>query len=665
MPVREPVRRSVHLRVHPRRWGNMLLAVSLAAGLASCDGEQLYDSVGPDQDVTGGPTGPADVAVVVDVVAPDRIELTDSISIRVSAWDPNAAAAIARVGFGAVIRDSETGVELARAAEQNVAVAPGDTVSVAFSVHPDWLAPTDLPAAFVLELSGWAVNTAGQCAAAIPGEVVTFACQTAQVDNTTLTLAGARAPEIPVTAVLGRTTPFPTSTIVVGDLQVDTLRSRAYLSNRLSNRLHVFNPTTFDWQGDVTVGSEPWGMHLNATGDTLLGANSGGTSVSRVTLTGTPQEVVSSRIQTRNTALFEVDLKIEEDSLPDGTVVADTLTNGVRFLDFSDRPQYVSEDAVGRVLYSTRPTGAAPLGTVRIITNQPGWDEHHTRMLARIPLDVSAKDETITVLHSDSVRAFVGGFLEVWDHPQGFPSLPFSSGIQLPLEALRTISANPISDVQWLLDSTWELDAVSFADTTYVATSRDRGFVAFGDGGQPEVGRVVMWNAGAGESSSRLKVSDLVGNASERVRALHLNRDGSLGMARGAFGSYFFSNDLRLRGTVPELVLGGGGGELHPDHPDTPAPAASSPTTVAFTVSGDRSIRIVDTVHYTERGRILVRDGLLGAALRVAPPLSSDNNGQGRTCVGPSCVVAKVFAVTDGGGVLVVDVRASDISDQP
>ena len=49
----------------------------------------------------------------------------------------------------------------------------------------------------------------------------------------------------------------------------------------------------------------------------------------------------------------------------------------------------------------------------------------------------------------------------------------------------------------------------------------------------------------------------------------------------------------------------------------------------------------------------------------MTPPLSSDNSGQGRNCVGPSCVVAKVFAVTDGGGVLVVDVRASDISDQP
>ncbi len=189
--------------------------------------------------------------------------------------------------------------------------------------------------------------------------------------------------------------------------------------------------------------------------------------------------------------------------------------------------------------------------------------------------------------------------------------------------------------------------------------------MAFGDGGEPQVGKVVMWTSAAAQISSRLTIADLVNNASERVRALHLNRDGSLGMARGAFGSYFFSTDLRLRGTVPELALGGGGGELHPDHPDTPAPTASSPTTVAFTISGDRSIRIVDTVHYTERGRIPIRDDLFGATLRVIPPLPSDNNGQGRGCGGSSCVVAKVFAVTNGGGVLVVDVRASDISDLP
>ena len=447
----------------------MLVAALLAATLASCDGEQLTDAVGP---VPGGPTtpiGPADVAVVIDVMAPERIELTDSVSIRVVAWDPNAAAGITRLGFAAVITDTQTGVNRARTAEQTLNAVPGDTVYSTFSVHPDWLAAENLPSEFVMEVHGWAVNSVSRCSAAVPEDDSTnFACVTAVVDNTTLTLADVGTQEIPVMAVVGRTTPFPTSTIVVGDLQVDTFRSRAYLSNRLSNHLHVFHPTNFDWEGDVTVGSEPWGLHLNTSGDTLLVANSGGTSVSRVSLAGDPQEAVTSRIQTRNTALFEVEYDIETDTLPDSSIVADTLTKGVRFLDFSDRPQYVSQDAAGRVLYSTRPTGVAPRGTVRVVTNQLGWDEHYTRMLARIPLDVTFKDKFIAILNADSVRAFVGGLLEVWDHPQGFPSQPFSSGIQLPLDALRTIGANPLSDVESLVDSEWILDAVSFADTTYV-----------------------------------------------------------------------------------------------------------------------------------------------------------------------------------------------------
>ena len=246
-----------------------------------------------------------------------------------------------------------------------------------------------------------------------------------------------------IKAVVERTTPFPTSTIVVGDLRVDTLRSRAYLSNRLSNRLHFFRPSDFTWEGEVTVGSEPWGMYLNTTGDTLLVANSGGTSVSRVSLTGTPQEIVASRIQTRNTALFEVGLEVLTDTLPDMTVVEDTLASGIQFFDFSDRPQYVSQDASGRLLYSTRPTSAVPRGTVRIVTRQPGWDEHYTRMLARAPLYLVQMDNNIAVLNADSVRAFVGGNIAVWDHPEGFPSQPFSSGIQRPLRALATISGQP------------------------------------------------------------------------------------------------------------------------------------------------------------------------------------------------------------------------------
>ena len=51
------------------------------------------------------------------------------------------------------------------------------------------------------------------------------------------------------------------------------------------------------------------------------------------------------------------------------------------FYDFSDRPQFIAQDAAGRLLYSTRPTSAANTGTVRVVTNQPGWERPESNII--------------------------------------------------------------------------------------------------------------------------------------------------------------------------------------------------------------------------------------------------------------------------------------------
>lgn len=655
--------RSTSLSVALLRFPHLLLLLVILLAVGACGGDQLVEPADTGDPTDPDPQGPADVEVSVTLEDRDRIELTDSLVIHVEALDPTGRSRVENIGFSAVVRGDGVDGELGRTQAIAPSGAQGDTVNATFVLRPDWLSAPDLPAALTLEVYGWALTSADDCGAAVPGSGATLDCRNGQVGGATLRLGSAGATPVPILAVPGRTTAFGSSAIIVGDLQVDTLRERAYVSNRASNRLHVFEPASFSWATDVSVGSEPWGLHLNRTGDTLLVANSGGTSVSHVSLVGTPTEVVSRRLQSRNTILFEVGL-VEEEVEDEEDEERPTLAGEVRFFDFSDRPQFVSQDAQGRILYSTRPTSAAPLGTVRIVENQPGWDEHETRMLARIPQDTRSAEGTLAIMNVDSVIPYVGGGIEIWDHPPGFPAQVIRSGVRPPMEAVAHMATQTASDIRYLEDYAWELEAVSFADTTYVATSRDRQFVAFGDGGQPEVGRVVLWHGPTATISQRLTVADLVGNASERVRALELNDDGSLGIARGAFGTYFFSNDLRLRGTVPEMGTGGGGAALHPDHPNTAAPSASGPTTVAFTVSGDRAIRILDTVHYQQRGLLPIRDGIAGP-MRVTPPLPSDNNGQGRNCSGSNCVVAKVFAVTDSGGLIVVDVRAADIGSLP
>jgi hypothetical protein len=186
--------------------------------------------------------------------------------------------------------------------------------------------------------------------------------------------------------------------------------------------------------------------------------------------------------------------------------------------------------------------------------------------------------------------------------------------------------------------------------------------VAFGEGGRAEAGRISFWHAGTRGLSYEVSVADIVSNASEPIRGLELNRDGTLGAARGD-ASYFFTTDLRLQGSfVDGLEEGAAGVVLHPRHPgDYRAGVArgSTPETVAFLGTGNRTIRIVDTVHFTYRGEIPIRDNLSGP-FRAGPPTASDN--QGKSCPSnPTCVVAKLYAATDAGGMVVIDVLASDI----
>jgi hypothetical protein len=57
-------------------------------GLSACDGETLYEPVPFDPDA---PPDPATLVVRVSVDAPSRMELTDSMVVRVESFDLAAA----------------------------------------------------------------------------------------------------------------------------------------------------------------------------------------------------------------------------------------------------------------------------------------------------------------------------------------------------------------------------------------------------------------------------------------------------------------------------------------------------------------------------------------------------------------------------------------------
>jgi hypothetical protein len=238
---------------------------------------------------------------------------------------------------------------------------------------------------------------------------------------------------------------------------------------------------------------------------------------------------------------------------------------------------------------------------------------------------------------------------------------------------------------------------LGFTDTTFVSASGDGGWVVFGEGAIEPVGRVIMYDAANDAISGVIPVTDLMTNASETVRGIGLNYDGTLGVARG-FQAYFFTTDLRLQG-VGDLPAGGAGAVLHPLHANAkslanPGGQYRPDTHMAFLGTGERTIDIIDTFHFFLSGRIYIRDVISGP-LRAVLPFAEDNAGlqctaspvldqaggyigdaieifsngdffspypaEGATPTEDRCVVLKLFGISDSGGVVVVDVRKSDI----
>ena len=590
--------------------------------------------------------------VSLSVETAPRMELTDRIKVTVRAFDNPGGSGIASTALTAIVTNTNRTDTLVLNPSNDFIGQASDTAVSEFSYTPPFVDPLELPDTLRIVFFGIAHDQEGNCGGAVDEDFTDqVACSSAVIAGGSYVIANAVTDARQIIAVSGRTSLAPGGG-TLADLLVDTLRSRVYVSNLSRNRIQTLEADPGTWGSEVWVGAEPWGLAWNMAGDSLFVANSGGTSISFVSLVGAPKEDLGRRFVTQNNALWEV---VEEQ----GKLVA-------HFYDFSDRPQFIAQDAAGRLLFSTRPTSAATTGTIRVASNQPGWSSPESKLLV-FAGDLVSEPNTTAIVHVDSVYSAVdGSCVQIWDHKPGFPSVVVTSGC-LPLdEALAAMDlhwAAGDSDLWYVKGSQWEVERLSLRDTTFVAASGDRQWVAFGEGGTgaDEAGRITLWNSSWETIHSRLLVADLVNNASERVTGLDLNYDGSLGSASGNTASYYWSTDLRLQGSVTKNVPGGAGAVLHPSLPNFTPGMPSSDKTLSFVGQADYTVRILDTTHFTERGQLHIRDVIVGA-LRVGPPLPTDNEGLGSACVGEDCVVVKLYAITDAGGVVVIDVRRRDIA---
>jgi hypothetical protein len=170
---------------------------------------------------------------------------------------------------------------------------------------------------------------------------------------------------------------------------------------------------------------------------------------------------------------------------------------------------------------------------------------------------------------------------------------------------------------------------------------------------------------------------------------------------RGTNQVSFFTSDLRLQGG--RRLSGGTGAVLHPLHANSVSLTTGEyrpDTHIALVGSGERTIDIYDTFHFFRSGRVYIRDVVSGP-LRASLPFPEDNmdssgapfqcaaltvtDQTGRT-IGSTveifqggdfnnpwpvdggaggtedrCVVLKLYGLTDVGGIVVIDVRKSDV----
>ena len=633
--------------------------------------------------------------------APPRMELGDSVRVQVIGRDDAQGSGIARIGYTALAISPTRGDTLVATEERTFTPPRTGIVSEEFAFNPFNVDSLSLPDTLVFQVTGYLIDGDQNCSAALPTDsLAAVPCVSLPTGETVAD--GGLGDRVTRPVVAGRTVRLAGGGRIM-DAAVDTLRRNLLLTNFERDQIETFRLQEERFLAPTPVGSEPWGMSLNRAGDSIMVANSGGTNISNVYLgsslgTDALVEDPGRRFLTPDVVFFDVERSLDE-------------TGGIRFKtfvipdatppSFSDRPQFVAQDSVGRILYSTKTTEIGDLGTIRKAWVPTGMTDPEVVMFfSQAPL-LDAPD-FVAIANIDDVGTQLGSAdslgvqdddVVLIDHTPGDRSATLTGGPGTIEQAVADLASQGSDVVAGT--GRWNVPAMTFGDTTFVAASGDGGWVVFGEGAVDPVGRVIMYEAAADEITGVVAVTDLMTNASEIVRGIGLNHDGTLGVARGE-GAYFFSTDLRLQG-VSNLTPGGSGAALHPLHADYPSlengDGIYDPDThLAFLGTGDATIEIVDAFHFNRLGRLFVRNVVTGP-LRASLPFPEDNvgltcttravfNGSGEyigeamdiyadvnglvphpAVGGPTedlCVVIKLYGITDEG-VTVVDVRKGDI----
>jgi hypothetical protein len=434
----------------------------------------------------------------------------------------------------------------------------------------------------------------------------------------------------------------------VGDIAVDESRGNVFVSNLSFNRLEVWQvaSTSFFAPG-IAVGSEPWGLARTVSADSLLVANSGGTNVSKVFIGSTNPAAMSEdlahRVRTRTAPLFEVIETIDAQSGKVTISVSDPVL-------FSNRPQYIGQIIDRTVFFSTRPTAQASKGIVHYFDPSQAFPDLHT--IVNYKQKQGLQNYLVMDIDSVFVRPALTSSglpdtLEAWDHPPGTVAASqvcrTVQGVGAAMQCLQGLVGSDMQAIPRV-----DMASIGLTDTTFLAVSSDKNWIAFGSGNTGGAGNIFM--ASPGFFSPIFSQTDLTNNAAEHIYGLALD---STGITVGAHGSssYFASVDvpfhLRLQGEYSTFNTGAG----IAFHPAATGTGTANPLErLGFVASDDATIQVLDIAHYLSAGTLPVKEKLYGP-LRVSRRFPSD----------PPEVVLKLYGVSTKG-LVVIDVRCSGAS---
>jgi hypothetical protein len=460
--------------------------------------------------------------------------------------------------------------------------------------------------------------------------------------------------------------------------------------------------------------------------DSLLVSNSGGTNISKVFIgTADPtqmKEDLPNRIRTRTAPLFEVREVLDAATSKISIGISTPLL-------FSNRPQYVGQNDTGLTFFSTKPTTEAPKGMIHWFRPKHPFPDLHSivnfkvspttpnflvlnadSILVRPATATSGAPDTVVVfdhlpdtnLVSDSARSpgglrpcFPANTPEPCAHakdltvgigtavarlklgwngscdPIAAPPAPApqfstacdSSGKAFCNDAGGSPPSPHCSDIE--LIPRVDIASIGYTDTSFVATSGDRKWVAFGSANTVGAGVIFMAGPAALPANRRFPAdtfpffssvfsqTDLTNNAAEHVHGLALDSSGTMVAAHGIESSFASVDEpfhLRLQGKF-NTFSSGAGIAFHPraNGASTPGPTER----LAFVASDNASVAILDVAHFLSAGTLPVKTKLIGP-LRVSLPFPTD----------PPDVVLKLVGLASTG-LVIIDVRAANLTPIP